>query len=166
MAIFIKKNSKKGMTLLELILAIVIIVIVMMGTVSAFALSYNSILIGAEKDKMSAQAQTKSDIVASVMKYKEQTDFWDTDTDQLKSNYIDNLKQDIGTDYNSYVKNISDIGNGTHAKGDIRYNVQIKTGVKPESGSTKTIDVAVATVYIYYTDKDFVKSESTATLTK
>lgn len=164
MAIFIKKNSKKGMTLLELILAIVIIVIVMMGTVSAFALSYNSILIGAEKDKMSAQAQTKSDIVASVMNYKKQTDFWDTD--QLKSNYIDNLKQDIGTDDNSYVKNISDIGNGTHAKGDIRYNVQIKTGVKPESGSTKTIDVAVATVYIYYTDKDFVKSESTATLTK
>ena len=164
MAIFIKKNSKKGMTLLELILAIVIIVIVMMGTVSAFALSYKSILIGAEKDKMSAQAQTKSDIVASVMKYKEQTDFWYND--QLKSNYIDNLKQDIGTDANSYVKNISDIGNGTHAKGDIRYNVQIKTGVKPESGSTKTIDVAVATVYIYYTDKDFVKSESTATLTK
>ena len=63
----LKFNSKKGMSLLELIVAIIIIMIVVSASVSGLSLSYRSVLLGAAKDDAQSVAQRDCDIVMNAL---------------------------------------------------------------------------------------------------
>lgn len=60
-------NSKKGLSLLELIVAIIILLLVISATVSGLNLSYRSVLLGAEKDDAQSLAQRNCDIVMAAI---------------------------------------------------------------------------------------------------
>lgn len=154
------KRGKKGVTLLELLISVVIIVIVLMGTVSAFAASYNSVLIGAEKDKASATAQTVSDVIASVINGKQKSTFWVSN--KLIDAYKDNFKTDLTLQETSYCTNAATMTTGTHAKGDIRYTLIIKP-IKPVDSVVEK-DVVVVKTIVYYSPTKYVEAESTATI--
>lgn len=60
-------NSKKGFSLLELIVAIIILLLVISATVSGLQMSYRSVIIGAEKDDAQSLAQRNCDIVMAAI---------------------------------------------------------------------------------------------------
>ncbi|MEE0858591.1 MAG: prepilin-type N-terminal cleavage/methylation domain-containing protein [Acutalibacteraceae bacterium] len=71
-------NSKKGLTLIELIVAIMILMLVISASVSGLNLSYRSVLVGAQKDDSQSLAQRNCDILMSVISSYAETDDLDT----------------------------------------------------------------------------------------
>lgn len=63
----LKFNSKKGMSLLELIVAIIIIMVVVGASVSGLSLSYKSVLLGAAQDDAQSVAQRDCAIIMNAI---------------------------------------------------------------------------------------------------
>lgn len=77
----LKFNSKKGFTLIELIVAIMILLIVISASVRGISISYRSALLGAEKNDAQSLAQRNCDIIMSALVTNvENKSFGDLDT--------------------------------------------------------------------------------------
>lgn len=77
----LKFNSKKGFTLLELIVAVMILLIVISASVRGISISYRSALLGAEKNDAQSLAQRNCDIIMSALTtHVENKKFTDTST--------------------------------------------------------------------------------------
>ncbi|MEE1076130.1 MAG: type II secretion system protein [Acutalibacteraceae bacterium] len=63
----LKFNSKKGFTLIELIVAIIILLTVISASVRGVSVSYRSVLLGAEKNDAQSLAQRNCDIIMSAI---------------------------------------------------------------------------------------------------
>jgi len=60
-------NNKRGLSLLELIIAVMLLMIVISMSLNALNISYRSVLIGAEKDNAQSIAQRDCDIVMAII---------------------------------------------------------------------------------------------------
>lgn len=77
----LKFNSKKGFTLVELIVAVMILLIVISASVRGVSISYRSALLGAEKNDAQSLAQRNCDIIMSaIVSNVENKSFADLDT--------------------------------------------------------------------------------------
>lgn len=65
---FKKLNNKKGLTLVELIVAVMILMIAVGASVGGLSMSYRSVMLGAEKDDAQSVAQRNCDIILSCIK--------------------------------------------------------------------------------------------------
>lgn len=63
----LKFNSKKGFTLIELIVAVMILLVVISASVRGVSISYRSALLGAEKNDAQSLAQRNCDIIMSAI---------------------------------------------------------------------------------------------------
>ncbi len=63
-----KLNNKKGLTLVELIVAVMILMIAVGASVGGLSMSYRSTMLGAEKDDAQSVAQRNCDIIMSCIK--------------------------------------------------------------------------------------------------
>lgn len=135
-------KSKKGFSLLELLCAVVVIAIVVAGTASGLAVSYRSILIGAEKDKASARAQEYCDIIMTYVEYTPDSDlFSNTGSCELKGGIIGDIEDDIKkgnsnvTEITQYTT-VADAEDVTRAKNNsVPYFLITRTGKSPTEGS-------------------------------
>lgn len=62
-----KLNNKKGLTLVELIVAVMILMIAVGASVGGLSMSYRSTMLGAEKDDAQSVAQRNCDIIMSCI---------------------------------------------------------------------------------------------------
>lgn len=80
----LKFNSKKGFTLIELIVAIMILLIVIGASVRGISISYRSAMLGAEKNDAQSIAQRNCDIIMSaIVTNVEKKTFRDDNIDTL-----------------------------------------------------------------------------------
>ena len=71
-------HSKKGFSLVELIVAIMILMITVGGCLSALNMSYRSVLMGAVKDDAQSLAQRDCDIIMSIISKQAENGTLDT----------------------------------------------------------------------------------------
>lgn len=101
-------NSKKGITLVELIVAIMILLIVISATVRGLSVSYRSAMMGAMRNDAQSLAQRNCDIImSSIVSIAEKgTAFTTTaDIDTLRGNFTDHGSYcDIGSSFNNNIE--------------------------------------------------------------
>lgn len=161
-------KSKKGFSLLELIVAVIILCIVISATVTGLAMSYNSILVGAEKDNMSSIAQKNCDIIMAVIDSASQSneaDVFEGMTYKLKDTVNVNQYTEVlhGTDvYAEGIEPTDDISNvADKQKGKAYYNIT-KTKLKENVGSEEYSLYTINT-YVFYADEKYVTCTGTVT---
>lgn len=89
----LKFNSKKGFTLIELIVAVIILLVVIGASVRGISISYRSIMLGAEKNDAQSVAQRNCDIImSSIVTNVEKKTITDADT-------LDGMVEGVGEVY-------------------------------------------------------------------
>lgn len=98
-------NSKKGFTLVELIVAIMILLIVISATVRGLSISYRSAMMGAVKNDAQSVAQRNCDIImTSIATIAENETFTPGTAATLNGRFIDRTSYcEIDSGYNSLV---------------------------------------------------------------
>lgn len=157
-----KFNNKKGVSLLELLVAVIILAIVVSATATGLAASYRSVQVGAEKDKDSSLTQKYCDIIMSSIQTKSETDLFNpagsvgplslTDAQRgfVENDTVSTIKQ-----YKSLTDIESAAAAGTIKKDDFCYVIDKKD--KVSSPTVTTYDVYTVHVYAYYTDTAYVE---------
>ena len=176
-----KFNSKKGLTLLELIVAIIILLMTIGASVGGLNLSYQSALIGAEKDDAQSLAQRNWDIIMEVISsYAETGDldeiidhasgsgvgrFKDAHFALMQSDMIFSATPVTGYDPNKYATILQcDNESGvvpTYTNEKPQYCVLSVNSRNMTSvgGTTTSYEVYHIKVYVYYTDDDYITCE-------
>ena len=157
-------KSKKGMSLLELLCAVLIMAIAVSCTASALAISHTSIMKGSSQDKASAKAQEYCDIIMAYVENTPSNEPGLTGADATKNKLfasgattadysfddavINSLKLDIPDITQCNTK--ADATGKTGVSGKAFFTVE-KSG-EYTAGGKKFISYNV-TSYVYYGDK-------------
>lgn len=108
-----KFNSKKGFTLVELIVAVMILMIVISASVQGLNISYRSTLMGAAKNDAQSMAERNCDIIMSaIVTTVENTTYSHSEVDDLKGLLETPGPGPVGFSASSGMLN--DIGNDTY----------------------------------------------------
>ena len=108
-----KFNSKKGFTLVELIVAVMILMIVISASVQGLNISYRSTLMGAAKNDAQSMAERNCDIIMSaIVTTVENTPYSSSEVDDLKGLLNSTSPGPVGLSASSGMLN--DIGNDTY----------------------------------------------------
>lgn len=104
-------NSKKGMTLVELIVAIMILLIVVSATVRGLTVSYRSAMMGAVKNDAQSVAQRNCDIImSSIVSIAETGTFTPGTVDTLGDNLVNRYTHcDISPNFDFNIKKDSEM---------------------------------------------------------
>ena len=159
-------KSKKGMSLLELLCAVVIMAIAVSCTATALAISHTSIMKGSSQDKASAKAQEYCDIIMAYVENIPSNEPGLTGADATKNKLfasgattndymlddavINNLKKDIPDITQSDTK--ADAKSKTGVSGKSFFTVE-KSGEYTVTGTGKKFISYNITSYVYYSDK-------------
>ncbi|MEE0265242.1 MAG: type II secretion system protein [Acutalibacteraceae bacterium] len=112
-----KFNSKKGITLVELIVAIMILLIVISATVRGLSVSYRSAMMGAMRNDAQSLAQRNCDIImSSIVSLAEKGTAFTTaaEIDTLRGNF---------TDHGSYCEINSTFHSGIESDAKMEFQV-------------------------------------------
>lgn len=171
-------NSKKGLSLLELIVAIIILLLVISATVSGLNLSYRSVLIGAEKDDAQSLAQRNCDIImSSISKNAENGTLsgkinGSGTATSFESSFFSTLQSDM--ELNLYTTDLLGVKTGydpslyddieqcpslgptadTNKKKQYVKIEQEERALTSTDGTVTTYDVYKITIYVYYGYED------------
>lgn len=107
----LKFNSKKGFTLIELIVAVMILLIVIGASVRGISISYRSAMLGAEKNDAQSVAQRNCDIIMSaIVTNVEKKTFSDFDTlDGMVTHTGNGFTNTSPNTYASWISNDADM---------------------------------------------------------
>lgn len=136
----LKFNSKKGVSLVELIVAIMIIMIVVSASVSGLTISYRSVLVGAVKDDAHSVAKRDCDIVMNAI----QTYASEGELSSVMDHY--NKDGKVYCDFGLSEKGILlddlqiKIGDSSAEGGDTGYDSSQYTNLVPHTGSEDSLD--------------------------
>jgi len=176
----IKFNSKKGLTLVELIVAIMILLIAIGASVGGLTLSYHSIMNGAEKDDAQSVAERNCDIIMNCITsnvdrgvalnnvfdapYASSPEFTVTRLSQIQN---DTAISVTGSTYSSDYEQIEQKSVGFAPTGDTTVKKQYFT-VETDERKIGTNDYIVykITTYTYYTDTAYVTCEGEVNVAK
>lgn len=143
-----KYINKSGISLLELIVAIIIIAIVVSGTVTGLAISYRSVLIGAEKDKSSSLSQKYCDVIMTAVQNNTDSDLFDpVSSITIKPTMLTNLIDDC---------EISTLTQITDEAALSALSPKPKKGATYFSIENKAPKIYRITTYVYYTDTAYI----------
>ncbi len=179
-----KFNSKKGLTLVELIVAIMILLIAIGASVGGLTLSYRSTMMGAEKDDAQSLAQRDCDIIMSCIT----TNIEDGKTvndlfidpegnpkfkNSYPSLYLTNIQSDINIghfvdSYNTTQYSlITEIQNTSELSGSsLVKNQFFMVDVETREIGVKEYLVYRITTYVYYSDTACVSCEGEVNIEK
>lgn len=137
----LKFNSKKGVSLVELIVAIMIIMIVVSASVSGLTISYRSVLMGAVKDDAHSVAKRDCDIVMNAI----QTYASEGELSSVMSHYPKSdgkVYCDFGISEKIVLLDdlLIRIGDSSVAGGDTGYDSSQYTDLVPYVGSEDSLD--------------------------
>lgn len=183
----LKFNSKKGFTLIELIVAIMILLIVIGASVRGISISYRSAMLGAEKNDAQSIAQRNCDIIMSaIVTNVEKKTFRDDNIDTL-DDMVTLTGDGFTSTYANYISNDAtmNLPNGVYNSGQYhdlkqvvgdagavktqkesdsssypnkKYQYFTLSRTEKEIGSSK-YQVYKITTYVYYTEKAYVTCE-------
>ena len=165
-------NSKKGVSLVELIVAIMIIMLTITAATHGLNLSYKSVLLGAAKDDAQSLAQRDCDIIMSAISKSAEngtlsskltgtgasTNFTTGFLAQIQNDTKLSHFDSIGYSYDSTQYLTITESNGVGAvdsdKKACYVDLTAETRDIVVAGTTTTCDVYKVTVYVYYGYKD------------
>lgn len=175
-----KFNSKKGLTLVELIVAIMILLIAIGASVGGLTLSYRSTMMGAEKDDAQSLAQRNCDIIMSCITTNIENGktvddlFIDPEGNpKFKNSYHHAIRNDTSIsafpssyDVNQYDK-INEIQNISELVGAADKKKQyFMVDVETRKIDVKEYLVYRITTYVYYSDTAYVSCEGEVNIEK
>ena len=93
-------NNKRGVSLLELIVAVMLLMIVISMSLNALNLSYRSVLMGAEKDDAQSIAQRDCDIIMAIISRQAEAGTLadNMDADYFKDTFFPTVQADTKLD--------------------------------------------------------------------
>jgi len=95
-----RMNNKRGISLLELIIAVMLLMIVISMSLNALNVSYRSVLVGAEKNNAQSVAQRDCDIVMAIISRQAENGTLNTSVDPLTSYFTDAFFPTVQADTN------------------------------------------------------------------
>lgn len=144
-----KKHSKKGLTLVEILVGVTIIVIVFGATLGAMTQGYSSTLRNADEDKAAAVGSSVCDTVATAIKKLGMTS-----ADELEEYFNDHSEDDnavilAARAVQTNIDYLSSYDSVYTATGDYQFAIQFnKESTVTDSGDNPTISGAIVTASI------------------
>lgn len=175
-----KFNSKKGLTLVELIVAIMILLIAIGASVGGLTLSYRSTMMGAEKDDAQSLAQRNCDIIMSCITTNIENGktvddlFIDPEGNpEFTGSYLNDITLDVKIDHfvDSYnttqYSDIEEIQDTSGLSGATDKKKQyFMVDVETRKIDVKEYLVYRITTYVYYSDTAYVSCEGEVNIEK
>lgn len=185
-----KFNSKKGFTLIELIVSIMILMIVISASVRGLDISYRSALLGAAKNDAQSLAQRNCDIIMSAITSNVENNVYTVADVNTLGGMVNSSGTAFSTTKNNQIIADASISLNSFGYDPDQYDLleQVDTNsttvqsvrageTDPNkkyqyytiSKSTKTINsvprqIYRITTYVYYTEKAFVTCEGEVTV--
>lgn len=136
-----KFNSKKGFSLVELILAVMILLIVISATVRGLSISYRSAMMGAVKNDAQSVAQRNCDIImSSIVSIAENRKFTIGTSLTLGDNFINRHPYcEITDNFNNDIERDTDI-KFEHNNVPVAYDQTQYLKLKPVTGDQAAVE--------------------------
>lgn len=150
-------HNKRGLSLVELIVAVMIIMITIAGSIHGLTISYRSVLMGAQKDDAQAVAQRDCDIIMSIISKQAESGNLDSvlNGDNFTDAFFTTVQDDtqLETSTMAYDRDQYDVllqGEGTTGFSTDKKSRFVHMEKKLRTISGKQYDTYLVTVTTYY----------------